>query len=551
MTQAGWGTPREDVGIVLQGRNGNAEPLILGRTGRSLRLLAVGLLLILGLACAPDRAARPNILFIMSDDHAQRAVSAYGDSLIETPNIDRIADQGVLFANSFVTNSICAPSRAVLLTGKYSHVNGLRDNRDAFDGSQETFPKLLRAAGYETAIVGKWHLKTEPTGFDTWRILVDQGQYYNPDFIENGVTVQRQGYVTDVITDMALEFLRARDPEKPFALLYQHKAPHRNWMPDTRHLERFAERDIPIPPTFDDDYDGRLAAAGQDMRVADMYLSLDMKLQRDVYETETGTGGHPTYDPTAGWEDDYRRMSDTQRAAWDAHYDPINAEFQRERPQGDALARWKYQRYMRDYLATVASLDDNVGRLLDYLDEAGLSNDTLVVYTSDQGFYLGEHGWYDKRFMYEESLRTPLLLRYPAELDAAIRQDALVLNLDLAPTILDFAGVRVPDAMQGASLRPLTSSLLSDAPWRDAIYYRYYEYPHGWHSVRPHYGLRTEEFKLIHFEGDLDTWELFDLSVDPHELTNLYGQEEMRVVQEELHEALRALRLELGDAAPN
>jgi arylsulfatase A-like enzyme len=319
--------------------------------------LAVCLLAFSGWACAADAAPPPNILFIMADDHAQRAISAYGSDLTETPNIDRIARDGVRFANSFVTNSICAPSRAVLLTGKYSHLNGLRDNRDTFDGSQVTFPKLLQSAGYETAIIGKWHLKSDPTGFDEWKILVDQGHYYNPLFIDNGTEVQREGYVTDLIADMALGYLENRDQSKPFALLYQHKAPHRNWMPHPRHFADESHK-LPLPETFWDDYAGRPAAAGQDMRVADMWLSLDLKLQEQHYETETGTGGNDAFDPTDGWADDYGRMTEAQKAGWDAHYNPIGEAFREEPPTSRALAEWKYQRFSVRSRRSTRVLDD-------------------------------------------------------------------------------------------------------------------------------------------------------------------------------------------------
>lgn len=490
-------------------------------------------------------AQRPNILFIMADDHAERAISAYGGDLMETPNIDRIAQGGVRFANSFVTNSICAPSRAVLLTGKYSHLNGLRDNRDTFDGSQVTFPKLLQTAGYETAIIGKWHLKSDPTGFDEWKILVDQGHYYNPLFIDNGTEIQPEGYVTDLITEFALEYLENRDESKPFALLYQHKAPHRNWMPHSRHFADTSVK-LPLPETFWDDYAGRPAAAGQDMRVADMWFSLDLKLQGQHYGTETGTGGNDEFDPTDGWADDYGRMTEEQKAAWDAHYNEIGEAFREQPPTSRALAEWKYQRYMQDYLGSVAAIDEGVGALLDYLEENDLADNTIVVYTSDQGFYLGEHGWYDKRFMYEESLRTPLVIRYPEEIAPARVNDDLVLNLDMTPTLLDLAGVEIPADMQGRSLRPLMAETPT-TEWRDAIYYRYYEFPHGWHKVRPHYGVRTDRYKLIHFEGDMDVWELFDLQSDPNELDNLYGQDEYSRIQDGLHNRLTELRREYGD----
>jgi arylsulfatase A-like enzyme len=517
---------------------------------RTLSWLVVGIVvLMLGglvISLRPTPPQPPNIIVIMADDHAQRAISAYGGTLLQTPHIDRLADEGVLFSSSFVTNSICAPSRAVLLTGQYSHRNGLRDNRDEFDGSQMTFPKLLQQAGYETAVIGKWHLKTEPLGFDHWRILSGQGQYYGPVFSENGVEVEHDGYVTDVITDFVLEFLESRDGTRPFFLLYTHKAPHRNWMPSTRHLDLFAEEDLPLPPSFRDDYEGRPAAKEADMRIEDMYLSFDLKLHAESYERDPGTGGNAEYDPEPAWEYSYGRMTVQEQAAWDAHYEPINEAFAESPPEGAELTEWKYQRYIKDYLRCIASIDDNLGRLLDRLDEKGLSDNTIVIYTSDQGFYLGEHGWYDKRFMYEESMRTPLMIRYPDAIAAGHIADALVVNLDTAPTLLDFAGLPVPPDMQGRTLRPLT---LGETPddWRQGVYYHYYEYPHGWHRVRPHYGVRTDRYKLIHFYGELDVWELYDLEKDPHEVLNLYGNAEYSEVTETLLEQLRTLQREFGD----
>jgi arylsulfatase A-like enzyme len=495
---------------------------------------------------ATAHAARPNILFIMADDHGAQAISAYGSRLIETPNIDRIARAGMRFDDAFVTNSICAPSRAVILTGKYSHRNGLRDNRDEFDGGQVTFPKLLQKAGYQTAMIGKWHLKTDPTGFDYWKVLIDQGEYYRPEFIENGKHVEEPGYVTDLITDSVLRFLDRRDKTRPFAVLYQHKAPHRNWMPSPRYLSLYDGRDLPLPETFWDDYQGRPAAAAADMRVADMYLSMDMKLQEDVYGRETGSGGQASFPAGEAWKQSYARMTPEEKAAWDAHYGPIGEWFRKNRPAGRALTEWKYQRYLKDYLSCIASVDENVGRVLDYLDLNRLTEDTIVVYTSDQGFYLGEHGWFDKRFMYEESLGTPLLVRYPRAVPAGRVSKDLVLNLDLAETFLDFAGVEVPSDMQGRSLRAL---LEGQAPedWRRAFYYRYYEWPHGWHDVRPHYGVRTRTQKLIHFGGDMDEWELFDLGKDPHELRNLYADPAYAGARQELGRQLDALRHQLGD----
>ncbi len=500
-----------------------------------------------GIAIAADEAPkRPNIVFIMADDHAEQAISAYGSELIATPNIDRIAREGVLFRNAFVTNSICAPSRAVFLTGTYSHLNGLRDNRDEFDGSQMTFPKLLQKAGYQTAIVGKWHLKTAPTGFDHWKILIGQGEYYSPVFLDNGKKIRHDGYVTDLITDFALEYLEHRDADRPFLLVYNHKAPHRNWMPNVKHLDMYADRDLPLPETFWDDYEGRPAAAGQDMRIADMYLSMDLKLHEAAYGEDSGSGGQSGFRADEAWKRSYARMTSQEKAAWDAHYDPINEAFRKERPTGKALAEWKFQRYMKDYLRSVVSVDENIGRVLDYLDQSGLAENTLVVYTSDQGFYLGEHGWYDKRFMYEESLAMPLLVRYPAAVPAGRVSDALVLNLDFAPTLLDFAGVAAPAEMQGRSLRALLDGP-PPAEWRKAIYYHYYEFPHGWHDVRTHYGVRTDRYKLIRFYGEMELWELYDLATDPHELRNVYGRPAYQTVREDLHRQLDALRKELGD----
>ncbi len=517
------------------------------------RTLAIALLLVTSVWQA-GAAERPNLLFIMSDDHAERAISAYGSDLVQTPNIGRIAKDGVLFRNAFVTNSICAPSRAVLLTGKYSHLNGLRDNRDEFDGSQPTFPKHLQRHGYQTAIVGKWHLKSEPTGFDHWKILVGQGAYYRPVFLDNGERVEIEGYATDLIADHAVEFLEQRDCNKPFLLLYHHKAPHRNWMPAVRHLERLRDRELPVPETFWDDYEGRDPAARADMRIAQMYLSSDMKLTEDVYGEETGTGGHPTWDPSASWKGSLERLTPEERAAWDEHYGAVNRDFAERSLEGRELALWKYQRYMKDYLRTVMALDEGVGRVLDALDEQGLADNTVVIYTSDQGFYLGEHGWYDKRFMYEESLSTPLLVRGPGVAAGRVNED-LVLNLDFAPTLLDLAGARVPSEMQGRSLRPLLEGN-TPSDWRDAIYYHYYEYPHGWHNVQTHYGVRTDRYKLIRFyevaKGDekddenAGSWELYDLESDPHELDNRYGDPALADTQEHLHGRLESLRLEFG-----
>ncbi|MEW6252894.1 MAG: sulfatase, partial [Planctomycetota bacterium] len=442
----------------------------------------------------------PNILFMLADDHAAHALSCYGSRINQTPQIDRIARGGLRFTNCFCTNAICAPSRATILTGAYSHRNGVVDNTVAFDASQPTWPKLLQAAGYQTALVGKWHLKSTPTGFEHWSILPGQGAYHDPVFDEQGTRTKHAGYVTDVITDMCLKWLAGRDPKRPFLLMCQHKAPHRPWEPDEKHARLYEDTALPEPETFDDDYATRCAAARRQEMTIEHHL------------TSTDTKGPP----------------------------PPELE-------GPALKRWKYQRYIKDYLRCVASVDDNVGRLLDYLDAQGLTERTVVVYTSDQGFFLGDHGWYDKRFMYEESLRMPLLLRFPPEIRPGTVNASLVLDLDYAPTFLDYAGVPPAARMQGASWRLLASGR-TQAPWRTSAYFHYYEYPDP-HRVAPHYGVRTQRYKLIHFYDPRATegWELYDLEKDPHELRNVYADPAYADQVPELKAELQRLRQQYGD----
>ena len=498
-------------------------------------LVTVALLLLLW-SCARQEPVRPNIVYIMTDDHGYQAVSAYGSGLNKTPNLDRIADEGIIFRNSFVCNSICAPSRAALLTGKHSHANGQIDNRVRFDSSQVTFPKLLQEAGYQTALIGKWHLRSEPTGFDFWSILPGQGSYYNPDFIEMGRTCRQTGYATTIITDKAIEWLQQRDTAKPFCLLVHHKAPHRNWMPDTIDFDLYDGAVFPVPDNFFDSYEGRQAAALQEMGISkDLRMSYDLKI--------TGADG----DSLTQTEKDYiwyleNRMTPEQRAAWLREYDSISREFLSGRPEGDALALYKLNRYLTDYLRTIESVDRNTGRLLDYLGSAGLLENTLVVYTSDQGFYLGEHGWFDKRFMYEESFRTPLMMRLPSSLSAHGDISEMVQNIDYAPTFLELAGVKPPADMQGVSLLPLLRGK-KQGRWRDALYYHYYEYP-AEHAVRRHYGVRTDRYKLIHFYNDIDAWELYDLVADPHEMKNLIDDPAYDKVERHLRKRVAALRKE-------
>lgn len=514
--------------------------------GRNMKKIIFNTLLIIGLGSGvilgfsskslekPVQSS-PNIIFIMSDDHAEKAISSYGGSPNHTPNIDRLATEGVRFTQACVSNSICAPSRAVILTGKHSHMNGLLNNASIFDGTQQTFPKLLQEAGYQTALIGKWHLKSAPTGFNYWNILPGQGHYYNPDFNKMGETSQQHGYVTQIITEDALDWLRKQEKSpNPFCLLIQHKAPHRNWMPAPENLNRFDSVEIPVPDTYFDDYNSRGAAAHrQRMKIdRDLTPSYDLKLSLRAGADELSNDGMDRC---------YSRMDAAQRAHWNAAYRHKNDAFHRDSLKGSDLAVWKYQRYMQDYLATVQSVDESVGAILDYLDQAGLAENTLVIYTSDQGFYLGEHGWFDKRFMYEESLSTPLLIRYPAAIKANWVCDRLVQNLDFAETLLDYAGLPIPPDMQGRSMRPLLNQ--SGSHWRDALYYHYYEYP-AEHSVMRHYGIRTLRYKLIHFYYDADEWELYDLATDPSELVNLYGNPAYADLTRELKKQLIDLQAE-------
>jgi arylsulfatase A-like enzyme len=482
-------------------------------------------------SCSPRAhrpVKRPNILFIMADDHASQAIGCYGSRVNKTPNIDRIAREGMRFDNCFCTNGICAPSRAVILTGKHSHLNGVRDNAAAFDGAQPTFPKVLRAEGYETALLGKWHLKSDPTGFDRWTILPGQGEYYNPDLIEMGVRKRRAGYVTDILTDMAVEFLGSRRPaSKPFLLMLHHKAPHRNWQPAERHLTLYDEAEFPEPPTLFDDYATRSRAASeQEMTIRDhMTLESDLKL-----------GPPPD------------RLDEAQKEAWEKAYGPKREAFRKAGLAGDDLLRWKYRRYLQDYLGCIASVDEGVGRVLEALDATGLAEDTMIVYTSDQGFFLGEHGWFDKRFMYEEALRMPLVVRFPGRVAGGTVDRDIVSNLDFAPTFLDAAGQGKPAAMQGRSFLPLLLGRRV-AGWPESFYYHYHEFP-AVHMAKRHYGVRTKRYKLIHFYNDIDAWELYDLEKDPRELRNVIDDPAYAEVRRGLESELARLRAFYRDGEP-
>lgn len=480
-----------------------------------------------------DEGTHPNIIFILSDDHAYQAISAYGSTLIETPNIDRIAAEGMRFDRAFVTNSICAPSRAVILTGKFSHLNGVPGNGQVFDGNQQTFPKLLQQHGYQTALIGKWHLKSHPTGFDYWNVLPGQGDYYNPDFIQQGVDTVYPGYVTDIITGLSIDWLEKRDQKKPFCLLMQHKAPHRSWMPAIQHLELFDEQAFPLPGNFYDDYAGKEALKVQKLTVRDhMDIRMDFKVPCDTCDTVSVN----SWAPGEYWRR-LERLSPLERQQWEAAYKKEEDAFYRVKEDEQAFDRWKFRRYMEDYLRCIVSVDESVGKLLDYLEKSGLDEQTLVVYTSDQGFFLGEHGLFDKRFMYEEAMRTPLLIRYPKEIKPKTQTRRLTQNLDMAPTLLDVAGIPVPADMQGESLRKIW--LHADEAWREAIYYHYYEKGFG---ASPHYGIRTDRYKLIHFYDVVDAWEFYDLKADPHEMQNVYTNPEYAQIIQEMKDKLTALQ---------
>ena len=486
---------------------------------------------------APAAEDRPNVLFIFTDDHASHALSCYGSRINRTPNLDRIAQGGVLFKNCFVTNSLCGPSRAVILTGKYSHINGFERNGQKFNGEQPTFPKMLQAAGYETAIIGKWHLGEHqpPMGFNYSEVLIGQGTYYNPVMLQDehgdGTQVKRKhtGYTTDIITDLSLDWLKnGRDPSKPFMLMCQHKAPHRAWEPDPAHFELFADHDVPEPETLFDDWSGRgRAAHEQDMTVEHTLTDRDLKLVTP------------------------KNLTVEQRAAWNAFYEPRNAEFRDANLTGKDLIRWKYQRYIKDYLRCIASVDDNVGRVLDWLAETGLADDTVVIYSSDNGFFLGDHGWFDKRFMYEESYHIPLLVHWPGVTDTngsdAVRENTdLVSNIDFAETFLDLAGVPIPGDMQGRSLVPILHGA-TPGDWRQSHYYHYYEHSMQRkvvHNVLRHYGVRTPTHKLIHYY-QVGEWELFDMQRDPEELQSVYSDPQYADVARELTAELERLRSDL------
>jgi len=482
---------------------------------------------------------RPNIIYIMSDDHAYQALSAYGGPLKDmapTPNIDRIARDGMRFDRCLVTNSISGPCRAVILTGKYSHLNGFvaNEGQKPFDGSQQTFPKLFQKAGYSTAIIGKWHLGSDPTGFDHWEILPGQGSYYNPDFINKEGRHSEHGYVTELITEKCITWLKgAKSSGKPFMLMMHHKAPHREWQPGPDELKLYKDVTFPEPATLFDDYSGR----GTAEKTQDMTISKTMRIQEDLKLYEDRTRMKVT---------GLNRLNSEQMAAWDSVYNPIIRQFYKFNPTGDDLVRYKYQRYLQDYLACIAAVDKSVGEVLNFLKENGLDKNTIVIYASDQGFYLGEHGWFDKRWMFEESYRTPLLIQWPGVIKAGTINNDMVSNIDLPETFLEIAGIQVPSDMQGRSMMPILKGK-TPSDWRQEHYYHYYEYP-GSHMVKRHYGMSTERYKLIHYYYDIDEWELYDLKADPQEMKNVYNDPSYSTVKKNLHKRLTKLMKKYKDS---
>jgi arylsulfatase A-like enzyme len=482
---------------------------------------------------------RPNIIFIMSDDHAWQAVSAYGGALKDlapTPNIDKIARNGIRFDRCLVTNSISGPSRAVILTGKYSHLNGFisNDEQDPFDGSQQTFPKLLQAGGYSTAIIGKWHLGSNPTGFDCWEVLPGQGNYYNPDFITREGTHREYGYVTELITQKCIQWLqKVKDSGQPFMLMMHHKAPHREWLPGPNELALYKDIVFPEPVSLFDDYANRgMAEKTQDMTISKtMRIEEDLKMYRDRSKMNA-TG--------------LDRLDAVQMAKWDSVYNPVIKHFYESDLSGDAMVRFKYQRYLQDYLACISAVDKSVGQIQEFLKTNGLDKNTIIIYTSDQGFFLGEHGWFDKRWMFEQSYRTPLLIEWPGVSNPGSVNVDLVSNLDFAETFLDIAGLEVPADMQGRSLAPVLKGKTPDN-WRKEHYYHYYEYP-GYHMVKRHYGIGTDRYKLIHFYYNIDEWELYDIEADPQEMKNVYNDPSYASVRNDLHKRLRKLMKKYKDS---
>jgi arylsulfatase A-like enzyme len=507
---------------------------------------AVFLLLLIAVNTSAQQ--RPNIIYIMSDDHDADAISAYNKSLIQTPNIDRLAKEGMLFKRAFTGNAICGPSRATLLTGKHSHKNGFRDNRSRFDSSQVTFPKLLQQAGYQTAVIGKWHLVSYPTGFDYWKVVPGQGLYINPRMINmTGDTTTLKGYATDIITDESLDWLNKRDPNKPFLLLLHHKAPHRYFLPPLKYIEAYKNKTFPEPATLYTEMKGH----GTAWQLQTMSILPDMKLSSDLKVDPKYLQDIPALKPdsaeTAYYNSIMNRIPEPDRSQIKAIYAKRGEIMQKEKPAGKKLLAYKYQWYLQDYLACVASIDENVGRVLRYLDSTGLNKTTIVTYSSDQGFYLGENGWFDKRWMYDVSMQTPFIARWPGHIKPGTVSNALIQNIDFAPTFLQATGTAVPAEMQGESLVPILTGKQQNLQ-RKNLYYHFYEYKAD-HTVLQHLGIRGERYKLIYFYP-VKEWELYDLQTDPQEQHNLINAASHKSIIEKMKKELVLLRKQYEDTEP-
>lgn len=478
------------------------------------------------------QTSKPNIILIVSDDHTTQAISSYGSTINKTPQIDRIAQNGIRFNSAFCTNAVSGPSRACILTGKLTHRNGMINNEVVFDTNQTTLPHILQQHGYQTAVFGKWHLKSLPSGFSHYEVLPGQGEYMNPDFIEDGRFVQKKGYVTHIITDDAIAWLKQQNIRQPFYLMIQHKAPHRPWLPELKFIHSHDSIQYPLPDNFYDDYTSRSAAAReQRMRIRkDLEAEPDLKLN-----------GAPVSSPNL----DYGRLSEDERIAYIQAYEKRNQNIPKDITDSIAWDTWKFQRYLSDYLSCIESVDEQTGRLLDFLKETKLDENTLIIYTSDQGFFLGEHGWFDKRFMYEESLRMPLLMQFPGHIKPHTENNQLVMNIDFAPSILEWAGISIPPEMQGKSFVPY---LQSDSLLREFTYYHYFEYP-GEHHVKRHVGIRSKRYKLIHFYYDIDAYEMYDLNSDPHEMHSIFGDSAYATVQATLLKHLHTMQVAYGDTS--
>jgi len=498
-------------------------------------------------AVAQAKSDRPNILFVFTDDHAPHAIGAYNGwlkSVNPTPIIDKLAKEGMLFEKSFCSNSICGPSRAVILSGKHSHKNGFMNNGNSFNWNQQIFPKILRKNGYQTAIYGKSHLKGKPQGFDDWAVLPGQGLYYNPDMIFADGRRRINGYCTDVVTDLAVNWLKnKRNKNKPFMMMVQHKAPHRNWMPALRHLTLYDDITIPEPPTLFDKWEDNAPPARHQELEIDRHMDLNYDLFVDLTPDFEQPPSQKRQDRSAWFN--MKRMSNEQLTKWREAYAPKDEAFHKANLKDKELVRWKFQRYAKNYLRCVKGVDESIGRLQDTLNELGLADNTIVIYSSDQGFYIGDHGWYDKRWMYEESLMMPFIVKWPGVTKFGSRDNHLIQNIDYAPTFLEMAGAPVPNDMQGRSLLPLLKGKSPDN-WRDSIYYHYYEYP-SVHMIPRHYGIRTQRYKLMHFYQFGDEWELYDLKTDPDELNNIYGEPKHAKLQSRIKNRLTKLQSHYED----